>query len=631
MKTGQAHGLENERSYRLFFESNPLPMWIYDTATLEFLAVNSAALAHYGYSRNEFLRLKLKDIRSKQEAERLLASRTEDQPDQLVQKGVWTHRKKSGDEILVHITTCRISFQGRDCKFALINDITERERTRSELIDWMNRYEAAIQASGQILYEWDVAAGRIIYHGPLAEKLGFNRKELEKGLSRLVHPEDREMFHKTLAAAVTNKSRFALEYRVAKKDGTYIWIADVGHWVRDHEGKVARLIGFINDITERRSLEAQLRQSQKMDALGRLAGGIAHDFNNLLGVILGYSQLLLETGLPEKTAKRVTGIMQAGQRAESLTRQLLVFSRQEVVSPKVLDINEIIHNMQKMLERMIGEDVRLLMFPGSSWPTKADPGQLEQVIMNLVVNARDAMPRGGKITIETKDVELDPQYAELHPAVTPGPYVQIVVSDTGMGMDAETRSRIFEPFFTTKARGTGLGLSTVYGIVKQCGGAVSVYSEPGQGAAFKVYLPAVAEAVTREQNGAAIELPGGTETVLVAEDEEAYRELISEVLSGKGYSVLLAADGKQALELAERSAENLDVLLTDSVMPSATGILVAEQVKQRFPKVKIIMMSGYTDRAVTTEAASANADLFLQKPFTPAMLLSSIREVLDRE
>lgn len=442
-----------------------------------------------------------------------------------------------------------------------------------------------------------------------------------------MHPEDRKVFQKALEEAVEKKSRFLLEYRVATKAGKYLWIEDAGHWVRNDAGKVVRLIGFLNDVSDRKSLETQLRQAQKMDALGRLAGGVAHDFNNLLSVILGYSQLLLDAGLPDVPAKRISGILQAGQRAANLTRQLLVFSRQEIIDPKVLDVNQIVENMKSMLTCMVGEDVRLQIFSKTDWTVRADPGQLEQVVMNLVVNARDAMPQGGAITIETKNVDLDSNYADLHPAVSAGPYVQVVVSDTGMGMDAETRARIFEPFFTTKSRGTGLGLSTVYGIVKQCGGSISVYSEPGQGAAFKVYLPAVTESVTAEHSAAVIDPPGGSETVLVAED--AYRELIEEVLVAKGYNVLLAEDGQQALAMVRGLSGKIDVLLTDSVMPTARGAVLAAQMKKLFPEIKIILMSGYTDRALTTDAASVSANLFLQKPFTTATLLKSIREVIE--
>lgn len=624
-----AEALEHERSYSLFFEANPLPMWIFDTQTLAFLAVNNAAIEHYGYSKNEFLSMTLKDIRPAHEIKAFLSGITPDAPGQLVQKGVWTHRKKSGEEILVYITTAAIQFQNCDCKLALVNDITSRERARAEMVEWMNRYEAAIKASGQILYDWDLGTGKVAYHGNAEAKLGYSAKELENGLSAKVHPEDRRAFRYALDEAVETKSRFFLEYRVMTKAGKFLWIEDAGHWVKNDAGKVVRLIGFLNDVSDRKNLETQLRQAQKMDALGRLAGGVAHDFNNLLSVILGYSQLLLDAGLPDVPAKRISGILQAGQRAANLTRQLLVFSRQEAVDPKILDVNKIVENMKSMLTYMVGEDVKLQLFAKADWRVKADPGQLEQVIMNLVVNARDAMPQGGAITVETNNIDLDLNYADLHPQVSAGPYVQVVVSDTGMGMDADTKARIFEPFFTTKSRGTGLGLSTVYGIVKQCCGSISVYSEPGQGAAFKVYLPAAAESVMAEHSPALADPDGGSETILVAEDEAAYRELVQEVLVAKGYNVLLAEDGMQALMMVRGHPGKIDVLLTDSVMPSARGAVLAAEMKKLFPGIKIILMSGYTDRALTTDAASVSANLFLQKPFTTATLLRSIREVID--
>jgi len=626
MTVSQARALEQEHSYHLFFEANPLPMWVYDNQTLAFVAVNTAAVMHYGYSKNEFLRMTLREIRSAAEGARMLASRTFDLEDQLIQKGIWTHRTKAGREILVDVTTCRIKFQGRECKLALAHDVTQSERTRAELVEWMNRYEAAIKASGQTLYDWDLGTGTISYHGPLADKLGYSHSDLQFGLAAFVHLEDQQEFRTRLQQAVADKSRFSFEYRVRKQDGSYLWIEDIGHWVKNKSGQVVRLIGFINDVSERRSLEAQLRQSQKMDALGRLAGGIAHDFNNLLGVILGYSQLLIEESLPDPLANRARGVLQAAERAAGLTRQLLVFSRQEVVCPKILDLNTIIANMETMLARMIGEDVRLVIDSKANWTVKADPGQMEQVLMNLVINARDAMPNGGTIAVQTSDINLDSKYAELHPAVSSGPYVQISVADTGVGMTSDIRSRIFEPFFTTKARGTGLGLATVYGIVKQCGGAVSVYSEPDHGSVFKVYLPACTESVRLETIAPMSESRGGNETVLLAEDESSYRNLIHEVLTNKGYKVLVAKDGKEATNILS-GASNVDLLLTDSVMPSAAGAILVKEAKKQFPDIKIIMMSGYTDR--TLEIETVAADLFLQKPFTPSELLAQVRQILD--
>lgn len=621
--------LESEQSYRLFFESNPLPMWIYDSRTLAFLAVNLSAIEYYGYSQSEFLRMTLKDIRPEREVDRFIRAVSADQEGQLVQKGIWTHKTKSGREILVEVTTCCVHFQNRAAKLALVHDITERERTRSELIEWMNCYDAAIKASGQILYDWNLGTNKIAYHGDVEERLGYSKKELESGLERLVHPEDRAAFRSALDQAIEEKSRFALEYRVATRNGGYIWLEDVGHWVKNDAGRIVRLIGFLNDVTDRRTLEAQLRQAQKMEAVGRLAGGVAHDFNNLLGVIIGYSQLISEGEASESIAKHASNILNAGQRAAALTRQLLLFSRQQSVNAKVLDVRPVITNLESMLARMIGEDIHLKIFLHSKWMTKADSGHLEQVIMNLVINARDAMPHGGTVTIETSDAELDPRYAELHPPVSAGKYVQIVISDTGMGMDAETRSHIFEPFFTTKERGTGLGLATVYGIVKQSGGAISVYSELGRGAAFKIYLPATAESVAKEQSSESTQPLGGSETILVAEDDTAIRELIREVLREKGYTVLLAEHGTQAVEITEKSPGPIDLLLTDSIMPGTTGSLLAEQVRRKFPEVKVIMMSGYTDRSVTTEPALASADMFLQKPFINKSLLTAIRRVLD--
>jgi signal transduction histidine kinase len=386
-------------------------------------------------------------------------------------------------------------------------------------------------------------------------------------------------------------------------------------------------------MEERERAEEGLRQSQRMEAVGQLAGGIAHDFNNVLTAIFGYGSLLASRFAPDAPGREeVEEILQASERAAALTRQLLAFSRRQVLEPVVLSINELIANFEKMLGRLIGEDVNLVTrldpFLGN---VRADRGQLEQVIMNLAVNARDAMPKGGKLTIETANADLDESYAQRHVMVQPGRYVMVAVSDTGTGMDAETQAHIFEPFFTTKekGKGTGLGLSTAYGIVKQSGGSIWVYSEPGKGTTFKVYLPRVEEAALAAPPRSSDSLPTlGTETILIVEDEPAIRALSRQVLERSGYHVLEAGDGKSALELLRTHPEPIHLLLTDLVMPDMGGTELASRLQDKRPTIRVLFMSGYTDDGVVRNGMLGSGRAFLQKPFTPAMLVRKIRDVL---
>jgi nitrogen-specific signal transduction histidine kinase/CheY-like chemotaxis protein len=392
---------------------------------------------------------------------------------------------------------------------------------------------------------------------------------------------------------------------------------------------------IVEDITEQRQLEIQLRQAQKMDAIGRLAGGVAHDFNNLLTAILGCADLMLES-LPEDAPEREEAheIHDAAIRAAELTRQLLAFSRQQVLAPKVIHLNDVVAGVHRMLERLIGEDVELrtILAPDLG-SVRADPGQIEQVVVNLAVNARDAMPKGGKLTIETANTVLDEAYAREHgvPAAA-GPCVMLAVTDTGTGMDAETQARIFEPFFTTKpaGKGTGLGLATVYGIVKQSDGLIWVYSELGKGTSFKIYLPqatGAAESVRAAKAG--VEPLRGTETVLLVEDQVEVRKLARKILEARGYTVLAAGSGPEALVLADQHSGPIDLLITDVVMPGMGGRDVSLTLGPKRPAMKILYLSGYTDQTVIHHGVLEPGVAFLQKPFTPDVLARKVRELLD--
>ncbi|WP_439624750.1 PAS domain S-box protein [Gemmata sp.] len=419
------------------------------------------------------------------------------------------------------------------------------------------------------------------------------------------------------------------------KDGTPFWNALSISPVRDDAGRLTNFIGVQTDVTGRRKLENQFHQAQKMEAVGQLAGGVAHDFNNLLTVINGYGEIVHGALPPDHPSRElVAEIMSAGERAAGLTRQLLAFSRQAVLEPKVLDPNALVRDVERMLRRLIGEDIDLATrLAPDLGRVKADPGQLEQAVVNLCVNARDAMPTGGKLTVETRNIELDAAYVATHPDVRPGPYVVVAVSDTGTGMTPEVQARIFEPFFTTKelGKGTGLGLAMVFGFVKQSGGHIGVHSEPGRGTTFKLYLPRAGDAPLAGKAGAPrTPMPRGTETVLLVEDEDAVRALGRHILVMCGYTVLVAGNGREAVRAAEGHAGPIHLLVTDVVMPGGMGgRQVAEAVVARHPEARVLFTSGYTDDAVVRHGVLDAGTHFLQKPFTPATLARKVRDVLD--
>jgi PAS domain S-box-containing protein len=434
------------------------------------------------------------------------------------------------------------------------------------------------------------------------------------------------------------------ESAVAPPPGVTVWrhrtrsgrAIDVEAAVHDIQfnGRPARLAVLL-DITGRRQLEEQLRQAQKMEAVGMLAGGVAHDFNNLLTIITGYSQLILNNIRQDDPNRHsVEQIMKAGERAAALTKQLLAFSRRQVLQPRVLDLNKLVSSLATMLQRLIGEDIDLrLVLPAELGRVSADPSQIEQVLMNLVVNARDAMPKGGILTVETGNKRLDDSYAGRHISVKSGDYIMLAVSDTGAGMDQATQSRLFEPFFTTKGsgKGTGLGLSTVFGIVKQSGGSVEVYSEPGRGTSVKVYLPRIDQPVFLEAENERRKAARGSETILLVEDDEMVRTLVRETLHREGYRILDAPGPIEAKRIADMQRAPIHLMITDVVMPKVSGRDLADQLTKRRPDMKVLYMSGYTDNAVLNNGILAKEVAFLQKPFTPASLTEKVREVLESD
>jgi len=515
-------------------------------------------------------------------------------------------------------------------------DVTERKRSAEALRRSEAGFRSVVEDAPYGIYRASLSGELVLVNSALEKMLGYSSQEelLRTNLATGVYRYPVE--HQKLNEALLHQDSFKdIEVEWKRKDGALITVRCSGCPIKDETGAVAYVEVFAEDATERRALERQLRMAQKMEAVGRLTGGIAHDFNNLLGVIIGYSQVLKRTlGSDHASFEHAEEIEKAGQRAVSLTRQLLAFSRQQVLEPVVLNLNALLSDMEKMLPRLIGEDIALkLDLDTTLSQVKADPSQIEQVILNLAVNARDAMPDGGKLLVQTANVNLDTAYARIHPGSRPGSYVMLRVTDTGTGIDPEIQSQIFEPFFTTKERdkGTGLGLATVYGIVKQSGGYIAVDSEKGKGASFSVYLPRL-EQPTTEPIAPVAATPvntRGTETILLVEDADPLRKLAEMFLKESGYCILSAADGQQALQIAREHFGPIHLLLTDVVMPGMNGRVLGERLAPSQPGMKVLYMSGYTDSFIAGHGVLEPGTQLLHKPFTQETLTRKVREILD--
>jgi two-component system cell cycle sensor histidine kinase/response regulator CckA len=636
---------DSEQQYRLLFDHNPNPMWVYALSTRAFLAVNDAAVGHYGFSREEFLSMTLNNIRiwpdesSKQTITFSAENGTRGES--------WNgrHRKKDGAMIDVAVTSQEIPFDGQEASLALALDVTGWRSAEEALRQSEHRTRLIIDTALDAVITMD-AAGHITDWNTQAEKIfGWSREEVlgQRMVDTIVplkhreaHQKGMKRFLETGARAVSNRR---IEITALRRDG--------GEFPVELAISPAKLgaewtfSAFIRDLTEQKKaaealllVEAQLRQTSKMEAVGQLAGGVAHDFNNLLTAIMSYSAMLLDridSGDPNRND--VQQIIAAADRAAGLTRQLLAFSRKQVMQPRVINVNEIITDLENMLRRLIGEDIELHTSLDSGLARiNADPGQLEQVLMNLVVNARDAMPDGGRLSITTSNSQIsgDSDEGALHAAH--GDYVMLAVTDTGVGMTREVQQRLFDPFFTTKerGRGTGLGLSTVYGIVQQSGGDICVCSNVGVGTTFKVYFPRLTPVADEERDDIKRnEVPRGSETLLLVEDDASLRTLAVRVLKNYGYAVLVASGGSEALAIASDPQNLIDAVISDVVMPGMNGRQLVEKLFEMRPGMPSLLMSGYADDDVLRRGVMHGDTAFLQKPFTPEQFARKVRAVLD--
>src|ERR1700682_2187447 len=627
---------EIDKRFHAFLSNSPSPIFIKDTEG-RYVMVNKQL--------ERLLRVRQEDIRGKTDSElfppgQAAAFRANDL--QVLRAGA----AMEFEEVSLHEDGPHTSIV---CKFPLLDadgkiyaiagiatDITQRKRMEEALRRSETRYRELLDNTAYGIYHC-APDGQLLEVNPaLACMLGYPSKEelLRLNLANDVYrnPED--------CARLIQLSRQSGRLKEAeaewkRKDGKPITVRINGRTLHDDRGRLLGTEGIVENLTEWRELERQLRQAQKMEAVGRLAGGIAHDFNNLLTIISGHTEILssfIEQN--ERPRRSVEQIGNAPGRAAALTRQLLAFSRMQLLQPKVLDLNVVVAELSKMLPSLIGEDIGLVFAPEPNLGrVKADPGQIEQVIMNLAANARDAMPHGGKLVIQTTNFVMDADYAHTHPPATPGQYSMLTVSDTGHGMDTETQSHIFEPFFTSKAqgKGTGLGLATVYGIVKQSGGFIWVYSEPGQGTKFEIYLPCVDEVLElSEPRKNAVANLGGSETILLVEDQEDLRDLVGEFLRKNGYTVLEAKDGIEGLEVAEQHHGQIHLLVTDLVMPRMGGWELADRLFGRRPQLKILYLSGYSEYSAAPRGAKYRPGTLVEKPFPMDMLARKVREALER-
>ncbi|MGE4123822.1 MAG: PAS domain-containing protein [Pusillimonas sp.] len=643
-------------SLGFFFESHPDPMLVYDPETMLILEVNRAATSVYGYSRDEFLSLSITAIRPPEDIARVAAFIKQLDPNRRSEGNMWRHLTKDGRVIYVNIISEPIVFNGNAARVVAVHDINatahllghergqdyslQPAESSAEQRQRLAKYEANLRMAQRLLglgfWSLNLETRAIVWSDNIYEIYGVNRNEFghcPEAYFACVHPDDRSAFQTAFEAFLTHPTpTFDIRHRILRPDGRVIHIRGVAELSLTPAGRV--LNGVIQDTTEQHDVTERLHQAHKMEAVGQLTGGIAHDFNNLLTVIMGNAELLKES-LEDQPSLRIFAEMssKAAERGAELTSRLLAFARRQPLEPDVLETNKLVAGIEALLRRALTEDVEIeLVRGGGVWPIEVDAGQLESAILNLAINARDAMPDGGKLTVETANAHLDDNYAGQHHDVTAGQYVMISVSDTGSGMPADVANRAFDPFYTTKpvGKGSGLGLSMVYGFVKQSGGHIKIYSEPGEGTTIRLYFPranapgAIAPAQTP------LKAPQtGREHILAVEDDDLVRNHVVALLESLGYRVTRAASGPEALQILAHTFD-IDLLFTDVVMPGGVnGRQLAEQAQALCPGLKILYTSGYTENAIVHHGRLDRGVNLLTKPYRRNELASKVRKVLD--
>jgi two-component system cell cycle sensor histidine kinase/response regulator CckA len=635
---------QSEESHRRLVEQSPDPLLVHRQGTIIF--ANGACATFFGAaSVDEFLGKQHLDLVHPDDREAVKQRIQKFSHDvRSVRRNETKYLRFDGTEAYVEVVAHSIIYHGEPAIHVIFRDISQRKRVEQELRQSEANLATAQRMAHLGSFEFDLTnlddldKTPVRWSDEVFRIFGYEPRQIEASrgtVFRAVHPDDQIRVRDVITKAIQDRSPYGVEYRLIRPDGTQRFVRAESNIVCDEKTrKPLRMVGTVQDVTESKHMEEMFRQTQKMEAVGQLAGGVAHDFNNLLMVIMGYADVLADRmGKADPLRKSAEEIKKAGQRAASLTRQLLAFSRQQVLEPHVLNLNFVVPDVEKMLGRLIGEHIALAtVLAPKLGHIKADQGQIEQVIINLAVNARDAMPDGGKLTIETANVEVDEAYARQHGHISPGSFIMLTMTDTGIGMDSETQSHIFEPFFTTKERGkgTGLGLATVYGVVKQSGGFIWVYSESGYGTTFKILLPRIYERERTSGKSSNSDRSWlGSETILLVEDDASLRELILNSLNEQGYTVLEAANGRHALDIARQRHDKIDLLLTDVVMPGMSGPLVADELASVHPEVRVLYMSGYTEFAPGHDQISRQGRLLLQKPFTQQDLARKVREALE--
>jgi two-component system cell cycle sensor histidine kinase/response regulator CckA len=629
LRQSEAHSL-------YLFAHNPLPMWVIGRENLHILQVNDAALRHYGYDRVEFLEMSAGDLHSPEEIPELLAA-FQDLTSCAPLACQWRHRRKDGSLIDVEMALHTMEYSGRAAALVVSQDITERKKAEEE----RQKFFTLVENSRDFIAVADLD-GNIQYVNPAGRALlGIPNTESLKGKKTIdyIAAEDLPLLRKTIVPALRTKGYWQGELQFRHQEtGQSIPMDFVGFLVKDSQTGETRFAATVSrDITDRRTLEQQLRHAQKFEAIGQLAGGIAHDFNNVIGAILGWAELGEEQAASDdaQLAGYFKKIHAQCDRVTALVRQLLAFARRQILEPRELSLNQTVRDVLNLLDKVIGKDIEIKTVLAENLSAiRADPTQIEQVLMNLCINSRDAMPKGGLLTIETRDVESSDTDGRRAPPLEPGRFVELSVSDTGVGMDAAVRERAFEPFFTTKGMGkeTGLGLATVYGIVDQHGGFIRVESEPGQGSTFHVFLP-VQEAAARSESRSPVleDVPvrGGSETILIAEDDDGIREMAQAALQAKGYQILLAHDGEAAIEVFDANRDRISLVVLDVIMPKRSGPEVYAAIRAIKSDVSVVFATGYSNESEKLAEIAGSGVAILQKPYSPAMLCRRIREVLD--